>query len=76
MQELQECRELLAGQPSGPCPSELSNAERHFCERLDNLMKLMEVFEGLSNTLTPPIQAQNVDLLRQLVGLGNRPEST
>ncbi len=74
MQQLQECRELLVGQPSGPCPAELSNAERHFSERLDNLMKLMEVFEGLSKTLLPFIQAQNVELLRQLVGLGDSPE--
>jgi DNA-binding transcriptional regulator GbsR (MarR family) len=74
MQELQECRVLLAGEAIGPCPEELSTAERHFCERLDNLMKLMEVFEGLSKTLLPFIQAQNVELLRQLVGLGERPE--
>ena len=74
MQQLQECRELLAGQTSGPCPEELSTAERHFCERLDNLMKLMEVFESLSKTLQPFIQAGNVELLSQLVGLGDRPE--
>ncbi len=73
MQQLQECRELLAGQESGSCPEHLSTSERHFCERLDNLMKLMEVFEGLSKTLLPFIQAQNVELLRQLVGLGERP---
>ncbi|NNE69650.1 MAG: hypothetical protein HKN29_04720 [Rhodothermales bacterium] len=75
MQQLQECRELLVGEVQGPCPDELSTAERHFCERLDNLMKLMEVFEGLSRTLLPFIQAQNVELLRQLVGLGDPDEN-
>lgn len=75
MQQLQECRELLVGETAGPCPEDLSTAERHFCERLDNLMKLMEVFEGLSRTLLPFIQAQNVELLRQLVGLGDTPEN-
>ncbi|MBO6576332.1 MAG: hypothetical protein JJ896_16595 [Rhodothermales bacterium] len=76
MQQLQECRELLTGQESGPCPDDLSPAERHFCERLDNLMRLMEVFEGLSKTILPFIQAQNVELLRQLVGLSDEQDQS
>ena len=75
MQQLLECRELLTGASTGPCPPDLSPADRHFCERLDNLMRLMEVFEGLSKTILPFIQAQNVELLRQLVGLSDSPNS-
>lgn len=75
MQQLQECRELLVGDGHpGPCPEDLTKAERHFCERLDNLMRLMEVFEGLSKTILPFIQAQNVELLRQLVGITDEGE--
>lgn len=66
MHTLQECRELLSQDADG---RDFTGAERHFAERLDNLMKLMEVFEGLSKTIMPFIQAQNVDVLRQLVGL-------
>jgi predicted transcriptional regulator len=69
MQQLQECRELLVGPGVGPCPDSMEPGERHFCERLDNLMRLMEVFEGLSRTLLPFIQLENVNLLRQMVGL-------
>jgi DNA-binding transcriptional regulator GbsR (MarR family) len=76
MQQLQGCREILAGRVDGPCPDGMSTSERHFCERLDNLVRLMEVFEGLSRTLLPFIQMQNMDMLRQLVGLtGNESDS-
>lgn len=79
MQQLQECRELLVPERTGGgCPETLTKAEKHFCERLENLMRLMEVFEGLSKTILPFIQAQNVELLRQLVGIpdGDRKEES
>lgn len=68
MQQLQECRDILDpvfDDPSGPGP------EQRFRERIVNLMRLMEVFEGLSRTLLPFIQIRNADLLEQLALLAD-----
>ena len=69
VQELNECRDLLTGGGMAPCPETEDPGERRFCERIDNLIKLMLVFEGLSRTLLPFIQEGNADLLKQLVTL-------
>ena len=51
MQQLQECRDTLAGdQAAQPC-SALTSQEQQFCERIENLMELMEVFDGFFQSL-------------------------
>ena len=72
LQQLQECRDLLAPPESHAVPA----AEARFGERIENLMRLVEVFEGLSRTLLPFIQVQNAELLRQLVGMVDPTESS
>lgn len=72
LQQLQECRDLLAPPESFVVPP----AEARFGERIENLMRLVEVFEGLSRTLLPFIQVQNAELLRQLVGMVDPNESS
>lgn len=74
MQQLQECRDILTDGSSVPCGEATDGPEQRFCERIDNLMKLMLVFEGLSRTLLPFIQVRNAELLQQLVGLADPPE--
>ena len=77
MQQLQECRTILAGDEARPCES-LAPHEAQFCERIDSLMHLMEVFEGFSQTLLPLVQQRNVPVLKQLIqftaGLHRRDE--
>lgn len=67
VEQLQECRDLLTGSSEMPCDSSGDEQEKRFCERIDNLIRLMLVFEGLSRTLLPFIQVGNAELLQQLV---------
>ena len=66
MQQLQECREILIQ------GGVLSEKERQFCERIDNLIELMEVFEGFTKALFPFIQEHSLAEARQLIELGSR----
>ncbi len=83
MQQLQECREILLCSDSDPgadedvvrsssrvsSPEALSEKERQFCERIDNLIELMEVFEGFSRALFPFIQQHSIAEAKQLIEL-------
>lgn len=75
LQQLQECRDLLAP-PGAPDAQPVAPAEARFGERIENLMRLVEVFEGLSKTLLPFIQVRNADLLRQLALLADPEEAS
>ena len=69
MQQLQECRDTLAGEHAAePCEA-LSAQEQQFCERIENLMELMEVFDGFFQSLLPFVQKRNVPMIRQFVAL-------
>jgi DNA-binding transcriptional regulator GbsR (MarR family) len=74
VQQLQECRDQLTGGGDRPCAASTDPQEQRFCERIDNLIKLMLVFEGLSRTLLPFIQVRNADLLRQLAAMAEPPD--
>ena len=69
MQQLQECRDTLAGQDTVEDCSTLSAQEQQFCERIENLMELMEVFDGFFQSLLPFVQKRNVPMIRQFVAL-------
>lgn len=73
LQQLQECREVLVG---GGASAELAAAEVRFSERIENLMRLLGVFEGLSRTLLPFIQAGNADLIHQLARWGEADDAS
>lgn len=61
-EQLTACRaEVTAGNGS------LTEEERRYCERLDSLIDLMDVFDGFTETIIPLIQQRNVPLIRQLV---------
>ncbi len=66
-EQLQECRDILAKKQEA-C-SELPERDRVLCERLENLMHLMEVFEGFSQALLPFVQARNADTLKKLIAV-------
>ncbi len=69
MQQLQECRDLLAGKPDTEDCRDLSPQEQQFCERIENLMELMEVFDGFFQSLLPFVQKRNVPMMKQFVAL-------
>ena len=66
MQQLQECREMLVQDDAG----NLSDEEQQFCDRIDNLIELMEVFEGFSKALFPFIRERSIAEAKQLIELG------
>jgi DNA-binding transcriptional regulator GbsR (MarR family) len=57
---------LFEGREGTRC-EDLEGEERAFCERLEQLTDLMEVFEGFSQALLPFVQRQNVPMIRQFV---------
>lgn len=79
MQQLQECREVLLdsnddtkGKESSLSGSQksiedFSEKEQQFCTRIDNLIELMEVFEGFSKALFPFIQERSIAEAKQLI---------
>ncbi len=69
MQQLQECRDLLAGRHNTQDCSALGPHERQFCERIENLMELMEVFDGFFQSLLPFVQKRNVPMMKQFIAL-------
>ncbi len=69
MQQLQDCRDTLAGEKAAEDCSALSPQEQQFCERIENLMELMEVFDGFFQSLLPFVQKRNVPMIRQFVAL-------
>lgn len=66
MQQLEECRSILSdtGQP-------LDASEEQLKERIESLMQLMQVFEGVSKTFLPLIQKRNAAMIRQLIGFAS-----
>ncbi len=66
MQQLQACREILVQDDEAG----LSEKEKEFCGRIDNLIELMEVFEGFSKALFPFIQKRSISEAKQLIELG------
>ncbi len=79
MQQLQECREVLlcgdgdtkSKESSLPDAQksidDFSEKEQQFCTRIDNLIELMEVFEGFSKALFPFIQERSIAEAKQLI---------
>ncbi|GIV58419.1 MAG: hypothetical protein KatS3mg042_1332 [Rhodothermaceae bacterium] len=65
-EQLRACRDLLTGSPGADCAA-LGPQERQFCERIDRLMELMDVFEGFSRALLPFIRAQNAPMIKQFI---------
>ncbi len=68
-QQLQECRDLLAGQTNTQHCRTLGPQEQQFCERIENQMELMEVFDGFFQSLLPFVQKRNVPIIRQFIAL-------
>lgn len=71
-EQLQECRDILvddAARAEG-C-GDLSEKDRILCERLENLMHLMEVFEGFSEVLIPLVEKRNAPLIKKFIELAS-----
>ncbi|MDX1429828.1 MAG: hypothetical protein R3282_06055 [Rhodothermales bacterium] len=65
MAQLQECRDML------PSPDKASAAEQVFRERIQNLIQLMEVFDGVTTSLLPFIQQKNAPIIRNLIEIAD-----
>lgn len=75
-EQLQDCADLLA---QGRDPVEdLPESERLLFRRFENLIELMEMFEGVSRAVLPLVQNKEVDQLQQFVRVARelRGEST
>lgn len=64
--QLQQSKAILLDDTSHEC-TDLLEIERHFCERIDQLLALMAVFEGFSSKLLPLVDARNAPLIRQMI---------
>jgi DNA-binding transcriptional regulator GbsR (MarR family) len=71
VEQLQECRDLLTDGASMQACHDLPETERVLCERIDNLLDLMQVFEGFSSALLPYVQRRNVHLIKQFIELAS-----
>jgi DNA-binding transcriptional regulator GbsR (MarR family) len=60
--------------PDDGSPDELSGPNRRLYRRLQNLVELMEVFEGVSEALLPLVKSQNEALIRQLIAVAKSVE--
>ncbi len=69
MQQLQECHDIFAHEQDAAAWSALTLEEQQFCRRIENLIELMEVFDGFFQSLLPFVQKRNVPMIRQFVAL-------
>ena len=67
---LLECRTLLVGAEDPP--AQLHGPEAQFCERIDNLIELMNVFEGFSDALFPFIQERSLTEMKTLIEVARK----
>jgi DNA-binding transcriptional regulator GbsR (MarR family) len=65
--QLEACVDRLV--PNPDALDEHPEADRILYRRLDNLIELMEVFEGFSEALLPLVRSKNVEMVEQLVAI-------
>ncbi len=65
MAQLSECKETL------PPARDATAAERQFLERIENLMQLIDVFDGVTTSLLPFIQQKNAPIIRHLIQIAD-----
>lgn len=73
-QEVRPVREQLQAVadhlvPEGQQLQDRPDADRRLHERLENLIELISVFEGVSEALLPVVKNQNEELIRRLIAL-------
>ncbi len=66
-QQLRECRDILTGGQAGRSCTDLDALEGQLCLRIDNLMRLMEVFEGFSRALLPFLEERNAPMIKEFI---------
>lgn len=69
-EQLRTCASLLTDESTAegtPPTANLSEADRVLHERFQNLIRLMNVFEGFSEALLPLVQEQNVETIQHLI---------
>jgi DNA-binding transcriptional regulator GbsR (MarR family) len=69
MQQLQDVRDVLTGDQTDVACRDLDAQEQQFCERIENLMELMQVFDGFFQSLLPFVQKRNVPMMKQFIAL-------
>ncbi len=72
-EQLHACRDvLIEGRGEAEDCDDLPEREQVLCRRFENLMALMEVFEGFSGTLLPFVQAQNAGAVQKMMEMVRR----
>lgn len=66
-QQLRACRDLLLKESGADACEELEQRERVLCQRIDNLLQLVDVFEGVFRTLLPFVQQRNLQQVKQFI---------
>jgi DNA-binding transcriptional regulator GbsR (MarR family) len=67
-EQLQTCRETLTdGREDVEHCDDLDERGEHLCRRIDNLIGVMDVFNGLSRTLLPFVQQRNIEQVKQFI---------
>jgi DNA-binding transcriptional regulator GbsR (MarR family) len=61
--------------PEGKSLDDCPEADRRFYERLQRLIELMEVFEGVSSALLPLVKSRNEALIKKLISVAQSLES-
>lgn len=68
--QLQECRDMLGASERSEC-DELSTQNQTLCHRFENLIELVDVFEGFSAALLPHVQEHNDEAIRQFIEMAD-----
>lgn len=66
-QQLRACRDLLLEESSADRCGDLGQREYILCQRIDNLLQLVDVFEGVFRTLLPFVQKRNLQQVKQFI---------
>ena len=70
MEQLKACHDTLAA------GKDVTAAEKQFLERIENLMELIDVFDGVTNSLLPFIQQKNAPIIRHLIEMADSLSAT
>lgn len=68
VKQIEACRAAVTPEDGAPGGGE----QQQFAERMDNLLELMDLLEGVTQALLPLVQNQNVEQVRKLVAVASK----
>jgi DNA-binding transcriptional regulator GbsR (MarR family) len=73
-QQLEDCAALLA--PESDSSASMPPADRRLQRRIENLIELVEVFEGFSRALLPLVEERKIPTIKRLMAFAQAWEET